>query len=488
MQRKVNFFKTNHFFLKALINLVIVHFSVYTETIEDNNETSRQLAPSSNPSMNYYANGNIFHFIINNFPSSAQNPKPYSISLPTDFVQGNLQANYSVGDASYLSFSLPVIATSMTVTFDRSCILPILMVSLASKPSITFITQIPQEFVVLADQCGIPNINSATENSMVLVPLFGYNTFNAIQTNFYTQTLSISSKNGISPTAAIYCPFFSSPSSSNSLIFKISLSSKYIAPNSINIYSSDGSLKNNPIPITVNSGQTVVFLVFSSQKSLSFSKNSGLLVWAETESRLLKENKKSSQKYSNQIKNRKLDSLLSANTTTLNGITTLNFPGSSGCYVYIFNSLTITQTVELTFLSAVVSSFFISTTFVIIIVCVAAFLVILIILIVCIIKCRKSNVPKIVYQQRTLLINNQVVQQDINELDRQQIQNSGFKVEEIAPSFMKKSIIDLDLNYTEEKNSISQNTVLKLYSVQTTRRMTNKKENNVIEVYEERYR
>lgn len=480
---------------RSLIILILTTFSCsnfqYLIANQNISSSARQLAANI-PTLYFYFSTSKFRFTIYNYPNQLTALSPFNIYLPPADSNNVISANYSIPNTNYVSFTLSNNVNSITVQFDRSCLLPILVTSLGYIPSVKFVTTVPQAFNIASDQCGIPLISSYGVNNMGQVPIFGSNTFNPVQTDFFQQKLKIpDNPNSYILYVSMYCPYFQA--AGNNFLFSISVQQTGVSSPTLTLYDSSGNLINSTLVLVIPPGETVKFLVHSTQTSLSFPADSSITIWAMG---ILNVTNSIISNISipllSDLPARNLQTgSFAINSSTSLAVTSLVFPTGANAYVYAYNSDPInTHAIIVTLFSNSDPEFFSNTNIIILVVSFVILVTLAISIPLIVVKCRNKEKPRIVYEQRTFIINNQVIQQDIHLLEAQQLLHSGFKVEEISPAFWDKIATENNKRIISSKIDIprvkSPEKVLHLYAIELSQTPNIRPEKNVLASYMER--
>ena len=463
---------------RSLILLIMASFccSIFQDLIAYHNISSsaRQLAANIS-TLYFYFSTSRFRFTIYNYPNQLSALSPFNIYLPPADSKNVISANYSLPNTNYVYFTLSNNVNSITVQFDRSCLLPILVASLGYIPSVKFVTSVPQAFNIESDQCGIPLISSYGVNNMGQVPIFGSNTFNPVQTDFFQQKLNIpDNPNSYTLYVSMYCPYFQAPD--NNFLFSLSVQQTRVSSPTLTFYDSSGNLINSTLELVLPPGVTVKLLVYSPQISLSFPADSSIAIWAKTILNVT--NSIISSKIIPLLSNSTAQNLqtgtFTSNSSTSLGITSLVFPTGANAYVYVYNSDPInTHAITVTLFSNFDSGFFSNKNIIILVVCFVILVSLVVSIPLIVFKCRNKGKPRIVYEQQTFIINNLVIQQDIHLLQAQQLVHSGFKVEEISPAFWNKIVTENNKRIISSKIDVpivySPEIVVHLYAIELSR-------------------
>lgn len=375
----------------------------------------------------YYKNGKTSWFLASGLAQSYTPPVTQSISPPTGSAQVRV-SSYSITTANYIKLQLPASSLSVGVQFDRNCILPILFVGIGNQPTVTFTSPSPQTFYITADQCGAPNIDTYTQRNMASVNPFGLNTFNPRQTDFFQQTITFpSNPNGYGYEIGMFCPWFQGGWASFNFQLTIDFGSSNVE--NVSVYDAGGKLLVSPVSLTVNAKSTVMFAVRPPVTAAALTVNSSVVVWmvVSTSSgrrlRLLQPALGTPSKATTSQR---------TEVSTASGSATLTFPSAyDSCDVYMQNTGNSPQTAKYTFTEAT-AGLSATAQLIIIIVCGSAgFVLLLTLTVVIIVKLSQKKAPQIVYQQRTFVIDGELVQQNVQILDAQTFADQSFKVREM---------------------------------------------------------
>lgn len=434
----------------------------------------------------YYKNGKASWFIASGLTQSYTPPVTQSISQPTGSAQV-IMGSYSISNANYIKLQLRGTAASISVQFDRSCILPIMFVGIGNTPTVTFTSPSPQTFYITADQCGAPEISSHSQNDMKSVKPFGLNTFNPGQTDFFQQTINFpSNPNGYNYEIGMYCPWFQGGWASFDFHLTVDLGSSNVE--TVSIYDSNGKLATSTVSITVKAQTTVSFTVLPPITQATLTIDSSITVWiiVTTSSgrrlRLLQSTEASVAKLTTSQK---------TSISTSSGTAIIILPSTfDSCEVYMQNTGNSPQTAKYTFAEA--SAGLSATTQLIIIIVGGSvgFVVLLTLTIVIIVKLSKKKAPEIVYQQRTFVIDGELVQQNVQILDAQTFADQSFKIrnmtniewERIEQNEERKEVMKRMENSAQKSQTPSQLT----YQLDLKVRNRRPEEPNVLANYLER--
>lgn len=389
--------------------------------------TTVTVSAQTDPRVYFFTENDKFDFIIYNFDQPYSPLSQSSIDPPSGSSQSRT-SSYSVNGKSFLTMTLPPSALSISVTFGRGCVLPILTSSTGSNPTVSFVTSNPQEFYFNAVQCGAPGIATRSRNNFGSINPFGYNTYNTVQTDFFQQRISFSyNPNSYPFYIALYCPYFQM--GTNSFDMKVTVDFGQSQTTTTSVYDSSGGLSKSDQTLTIGPGQTLSFSVNPTETALSFPTTASLNAWASIVS-----GSSSSITPTTSSPNRLLaTSIQTKNVTSSNGVSSFVFPSTFvSAQVFLQNTdKTSSKTVTLTFITTSASASF-PLQYIIIIAVVGTIVIALAVAIpVIVTKARRSKEPRIIYDQRTFVVSSQVIQQDVRLLNSCQMNSSGFKVKEI---------------------------------------------------------